>query len=145
MISPGLASKSAMGFLVEPQNQCGGGFSGLGLKTGSSGLVIWDLKSPRQFLSLGLKIKQVSVYQLRHKTDGGRSMRDTRRDLAVCLTWKQVWLGFPVWPEDWRRHDDGWCTWYHRGGCIRGKLKTNGSMRRATLDPATLHLPFLMY
>jgi hypothetical protein len=32
------------GFLVEPQNQGGGGFLGLGLKTGSSGLVIWDLK-----------------------------------------------------------------------------------------------------
>jgi hypothetical protein len=28
------------GFLVEPQNQGGGGFLGLGLKTGSSGLVI---------------------------------------------------------------------------------------------------------
>jgi hypothetical protein len=28
------------GFLVEPQNQGGGGFPGLGLKTGSSGLVI---------------------------------------------------------------------------------------------------------
>jgi hypothetical protein len=40
MVSPGLASKLAVGFLVEPQNQGGGGFSGLGLKTGSSGLVI---------------------------------------------------------------------------------------------------------
>jgi hypothetical protein len=40
MVSPGLASKPAVGFLVEPQNQGGGGFSGLGLKTGSSGLVI---------------------------------------------------------------------------------------------------------
>jgi hypothetical protein len=29
-----------VGFLVEPQNQGGGGFSGLGLKTGSSSLVI---------------------------------------------------------------------------------------------------------
>jgi hypothetical protein len=28
------------GFLVEPQNQGGGGFPGLGLKTGDSGLVI---------------------------------------------------------------------------------------------------------
>jgi hypothetical protein len=28
------------GFLIEPQNQGGGGFPGLGLKTGSSGLVI---------------------------------------------------------------------------------------------------------
>jgi hypothetical protein len=32
------------GFLVEPQNQGGGGFPGLALKTGSSGLVIWGLK-----------------------------------------------------------------------------------------------------
>jgi hypothetical protein len=39
-VSPGLASKLAVGFLVEPQNQGGGGFSGLALKTGSSGLVI---------------------------------------------------------------------------------------------------------
>jgi hypothetical protein len=29
-----------VGFLVEPQNQGDGGFSDLGLKTGSSGLVI---------------------------------------------------------------------------------------------------------
>jgi hypothetical protein len=34
-VSLGLASKPVVGFLVERQNQCGGGFSGLGLKTGS--------------------------------------------------------------------------------------------------------------
>jgi hypothetical protein len=45
-VSPGLASKPMIGFLVEPQNQGGGGFPGLGLKTGSSGLVIWASKSP---------------------------------------------------------------------------------------------------
>jgi hypothetical protein len=45
------------GFLVEPQNQCGGGFPDLGLKTGSSGLVIWALKAPRRFLGLSLKTK----------------------------------------------------------------------------------------
>jgi hypothetical protein len=95
MVSPGLASKPAVGFLVEPQNQCGGGFSGLGLKTGSSGLVIWASKSPRRFLGLSLKTKQSSICLLRHKTDGGRSARDTRRYLAACLVWKQVWLGFP--------------------------------------------------
>jgi hypothetical protein len=39
-VSSGLALKSAVGFLVEPQNQDGGGFPGLGLKIGSSGLVI---------------------------------------------------------------------------------------------------------
>jgi hypothetical protein len=36
----GLASKLVVGFLVEPQNQSGEGFPGLGLKTGSSALVI---------------------------------------------------------------------------------------------------------
>jgi hypothetical protein len=45
-VSPGLASKLAVGFLVEPQNQGGGGFSSLDLKTGSSGLVIYASKSP---------------------------------------------------------------------------------------------------
>jgi hypothetical protein len=39
-VSPGLASKPAVSFLIEPQNQGGGGFSGLGLKTGSFGLMI---------------------------------------------------------------------------------------------------------
>jgi hypothetical protein len=45
-VSPGLTSKSVVGFLVEPQNQCGGGFLGLDLKTVRSGLVIWVSKSP---------------------------------------------------------------------------------------------------
>jgi hypothetical protein len=39
-VSPGLASKPVVGFLVEPQNQGGGGFPSLCLKIGSSGLVI---------------------------------------------------------------------------------------------------------
>jgi hypothetical protein len=47
MVSPDLGSKPVVGFLVEPQNQGGGGFSGLGLKTGCSGLMIWSLKSSR--------------------------------------------------------------------------------------------------
>jgi hypothetical protein len=45
-VSPSLTSKPTVSFLVEPQNQGGGGFSGLGLKTDSSGLVIWASKSP---------------------------------------------------------------------------------------------------
>jgi hypothetical protein len=56
-VSPVFASKLAIDFLVEPQNQGGGGFSGLGLKPGNSGLVIWTSKFPRRFLGLGLKIK----------------------------------------------------------------------------------------
>jgi hypothetical protein len=40
-VSQGLNSKLVVGFLVEPQKQGGGGFPSLGLKTGSSNLVIW--------------------------------------------------------------------------------------------------------
>jgi hypothetical protein len=46
----GLTSKPVVCFLVEPQNQGGGGFSGLSLKIDSYGLVIWISKSPRRFL-----------------------------------------------------------------------------------------------
>jgi hypothetical protein len=94
-VSLSLASKSTVGFLVEPQNQGGGGFLGLSLNTGSSGLVIWASKSPRRFFGLGLKTKWASVYRLCHKTDGGRSARDTHQDLAACFMWKQIWQGFP--------------------------------------------------
>jgi hypothetical protein len=72
-------------FLVEPQNQ-GRQFSDLGLKTGSSDLVIWASKSSQWFLVLGLKIMRVSICRLRHKTDRVRSARDTHRDLAACFT-----------------------------------------------------------
>jgi hypothetical protein len=46
-VSPGLALKPLVGFLVEPQNQDGGGFPGLGLKIDNSDLVIWASKSSR--------------------------------------------------------------------------------------------------
>jgi hypothetical protein len=39
IVSLGLASKLVVGFLVEPQNQDGGGFPGLGLKTGPA--LVW--------------------------------------------------------------------------------------------------------
>jgi hypothetical protein len=51
-VSLGLASKPVVGFLVEPQNQGGRGFSSLGIKTDSYSLMICDLKSPRWFLDL---------------------------------------------------------------------------------------------
>jgi hypothetical protein len=53
-VSSDLASKQAVGFLVKPQNQGGGRFPSLGLKTGRFGLVIWDSKLPRRFLGLSL-------------------------------------------------------------------------------------------
>jgi hypothetical protein len=90
MVSPDLASKPVVGFLVEPQNQGGGGFSGLGLKIGNFNLVIWVLKSPRRFLILCLKTMWVLVCWLHHKTNGGRLTWNTCRDLAACFTWKQV-------------------------------------------------------
>jgi hypothetical protein len=69
MVSPSLTSKLVVSFLVEPQDQGGEGFPDFGLKTGSYDLVIWVSKSPRQFLDLGLKIKQAMFCRLRHKTD----------------------------------------------------------------------------
>jgi hypothetical protein len=80
-VSPGFASKPVVGFLVEPQHQGGGGFPGLGLKTGSFGLVICASKSPWHFLGLSLKIKWALVCRLRHKTDGGRSAQ-TRIEIS---------------------------------------------------------------
>jgi hypothetical protein len=77
-VSPDLTAKLTVGFLVEPQNQGGGGFSSLGLNIDSSNLVIWASKSPQRFLGLGLRAKRASICQLRHKTDGGRSAWDTR-------------------------------------------------------------------
>jgi hypothetical protein len=68
------------GFLVEPQNQ-GRRFSGLGLKTDSSGLVICASKSPRRFLDLELKIKQVMVCRLHHKTNGRMLRREARVEI----------------------------------------------------------------
>jgi hypothetical protein len=43
-VSPSLASKPVVGFLMEPQNHCCGGFCGLGLKTGSYGFGYLGLK-----------------------------------------------------------------------------------------------------
>jgi hypothetical protein len=82
----GMASKPLRQFSpVWSQNRWLG-FSDLGLKTGSSGLVIWTSKSQRRFLGLGLKTMQTLVCWLRHKIDRGRMVRDTRRDLAACIT-----------------------------------------------------------
>jgi hypothetical protein len=74
----GLVSNPVVSFLVEPQNQSGEGFSGLGLKIGSYGLMIWVSKIPRQFFGLCLKTKRATVYWLSHKTDVRMRRRGTR-------------------------------------------------------------------
>jgi hypothetical protein len=65
-ISLGLASKLTVGFLAEPQNQGGGGFPGLDLKTGSFGFGDLVLKitvtvswfEPQNQVGFGLSIAQ---------------------------------------------------------------------------------------
>jgi hypothetical protein len=58
-----------MVFFVWHQNHSLG-FSILGLKTSSFGLVIWPTKSLRRYLGLGLKTKWAMVCQLCLKIDG---------------------------------------------------------------------------
>jgi hypothetical protein len=71
-VSPGLASKLVDDFFVEPQNQGGGGFPGLGLKTSSSGLVIWASKSLRRFMVWASKPSGLRFFICATKlTDGG--------------------------------------------------------------------------
>jgi hypothetical protein len=88
-VSSGLASKlMTTVFVVWPQNHSLG-FPGLGPKTGSCDLIIWALKSSRQFLGLGLKIKWAMVCQLCLKTDWRmKTAWDTRQDLRACFAWK---------------------------------------------------------
>jgi hypothetical protein len=91
----GLASKPLRRFSpVWPQNRWLG-FPGLGLKTCSSGLMIWASKSPRRFLGLGPQNQAGHGLSVAPKTDGGRMAQDMHQDLAACFTWKQVTLGFP--------------------------------------------------
>jgi hypothetical protein len=135
----GLASKPLRRFLlIWPQNRWPG-FLGLGLKIGSSNLLIYPSKSPRQFLGLDIKTKRALIYRLHHKIDGGRTAWDMRRDLVACFNMKQVW------PQDWWRRDDGWCTWYHCGDHVELKMKTDGSMRQATSNPSAPKSSFSMY
>jgi hypothetical protein len=62
-VSLNLTSKLVATFLmVWPRNHSLG-FSSLGLKTGSCSLVIWPIKSQRQFLGMGFKTKWEEVCQ----------------------------------------------------------------------------------
>jgi hypothetical protein len=71
----GLTSKPVVGFLVEPQNQGGGGFSGLGLKTDSYG-----------FGDLGLKITTtVSWFGTQNQAGFGLSVAPQNRLREVDL------------------------------------------------------------
>jgi hypothetical protein len=72
-VSPGLASKPVVSFLVEPQNQSGGGFLSLGLKTGSYG-----------FGDLSFKIiATVSWFEPQNQADFGLSIAPQNRRREV--------------------------------------------------------------
>jgi hypothetical protein len=74
-IFSGLASKPVVGFLVEPQNQGGGGFPGLGLKIGSY-----------EFGDLGLKITvTISWFEPQNQAGFGLSVapQNRRREVGV--------------------------------------------------------------
>jgi hypothetical protein len=80
MVSPGLASKSAVSLLVEPQNQGCGGFLGLGLKTSSSGLVIWASNHHDGFLvwaSKPSRLRFVAPQNRRREVDAGHASRSS--------------------------------------------------------------------
>jgi hypothetical protein len=85
-VSPGLASKPIVSFLVESQNQGGVGFCQFGPQNRQHWFGDLGSKPPRRFLGLGFKTKWASICRLHHKIDGGRSARNTCRDLAACFT-----------------------------------------------------------
>jgi hypothetical protein len=125
----------------------GGGFSVYALKPV---VLVWSFEPQNQcdgFLVCTSKPHGLWFVGCSIKIDGRmKTVRDTRRDLTTCFTWKQASrasvssLGSRL-VVPWR----GWCTLHHRVGCVEVKLKTDGSMRWVLSDSATIVLPFSMY
>jgi hypothetical protein len=135
-VSPGLTSKPAVGFLVEPQNQGGGGFSGLDLKIGSSGLVIWASKSPRRFgpqnhAGFGLSVAPQNRW--REVGAGHTSRSSNLLDVEASLA-RVSQSGL---------NTGGGATTVGARGTI-AKVASEASGRRTTSDPATVPVPFSM-
>jgi hypothetical protein len=84
MVSPSLASKPLVGFLVEPQNQGGEGFSDLGLKITTT--VSWFVHQNQ--VSFGLSVA----------SQNRRRDVDTVHASRSSSLRKQVWLGFSSLP-----------------------------------------------
>jgi hypothetical protein len=114
--------------VVWPQNHWDE-FPNLSLKLDYYDLMIWTSKSPRRFLGLELKTKQITSCWLRHKTDGRiKTVWGTRRDLVTCFTWKQVRIEFSSLSSRLVKTQRGWCTWNHRRCLIELKLKIDEPM-----------------
>jgi hypothetical protein len=90
-VCTGHVETRSAGFLVEPQNQGGGGFPDLGLKTGSFGVVICGLKitatvswfEPQNQVGFGLS---VTPQNRRREVGAGHASRSS--------SLLDVWLGF---------------------------------------------------
>jgi hypothetical protein len=126
----------SVGFLVEPQNQGRRFVSGLASKPLERFLAVWPQNLLRRFSPVWPQNWWRRFFPV---------WPQNRWWVSLLSLKTKVGEGFPVWPEDWWRRDDGWCTWHHRGGCVGGKLKLDGSMQRAASDPATLALLFSFY
>jgi hypothetical protein len=105
-------------------------------------------------VSLGLASKSADGFLVEPQNQGGRGFfglvlktgssglmiwasKSPRRFLGLCL--KIIWA---LVCRLRYKTDGGWCTWHHHGGCVRDKLKTDESIRRAASDPDILPLSF---
>jgi hypothetical protein len=133
----------SVGFLVERQNQ-GRRVSRFGpqnrhLRFGDLGHKITTTVSwfgSQKQVRNGLSVAP----QNRREEDGAGHV--SRSSGLLHREVKQVGVGFPSLPQNWQRGDDGWCMSHHRGGHVKIKPKTDGSMRWAASDSSTPTLPF---
>jgi hypothetical protein len=64
------------------------------------------------------------------KSTGGWRRRGARVEIwQFASRVSKLGYGFPVWPQDWRKHNDGWCMWHHHECHMRIKSKREGSIR----------------
>jgi hypothetical protein len=102
--------------VVRPQNYC-------------YGLVIWDLKSLRQFLGLGFKTKGRRFVGCASKPMGGRRRcEDTRRHPSTYFDAKQVALGFLGLGLKTDGDSGCWFLWYHLMECVEAMKSSDGWM-----------------
>jgi hypothetical protein len=99
------------------------------LKTTAMVLVIWALKSLRQFLGLGFKTKGRRFVGCASKPMGGRRRcEDMRRHPSTYFGAKQVALGFLGLGL---KTDGGgvcWFMWYHLMECVEATKSPDGWM-----------------
>jgi hypothetical protein len=92
-------------------------------------LVIWDLKSLRQFLGLGFKTKGRRFVGCASKPMGGRRWcEDTRRHPSTYFDANQVALGFLGLGLKTDGDIGCWFLWYHLMDCVEAMKSSDGWM-----------------